>query len=512
MLACAEGPIYESILHVLGSNLVHGDPGYTQGSMWGLYGGLALIAVGSGGIKPCVSAHVGDQFGAGNWFRLRAVFQYFYFIINVGSFAAIIVIPWVWNEFGASVAFGIPGILMFLATFVFWLGRNKFVHVLPNPGGRLGFLDTVSSVVLFFTVGNLFFTAAYWDLDWYWCLLVSAGFLFLGGGLFAWRQSIEQDDGFLAVLSYSVMRRLLGPRREPEAVVAGMHGASATVPTVEKSKDELIAETTTDVSPEIAKRRIKLIESKLFGPAVRKFGIEAVEGPVAVLRIMTVFLSVSLFWACFDQHGSSWILQAGKMDLYLGDWPIFGRVTLFPSQTPAVNPILVMILIPILTLGVYPLIEKIGIRVTALRRMTVGMFITVFSFVAIALIQAAIDEQGVGKVSWWWQVIPYAIITTAEVLVSVTGLEFAYTQAPKRMKSTIMGFWLLTVSLGNVIVALISMIEGLSTEVFFWMFSGFTLVASFVFMVTAYFYKYQDYVQGEANPEDEEEVASGPAG
>jgi proton-dependent oligopeptide transporter, POT family len=507
VLACAEGPIYDSILHVLGSNLVHGDPGYTQGSMWGLYGGLGLIAVGSGGIKPCVSAHVGDQFGAGNWFRVRSIFQYFYFIINVGSFAAILVIPWVWEKFGASLAFGIPGILMFLATFVFWLGRNRFVHVLPNPGGRLGVLDALSSIVLFMAVGNLFFTAGYYELDWYWCLLVSVGFLVLGGFMFRWRQSIEQDDGFLAVLTYAFGHRLFGSKSPPVRTIAAAGGVPVAERSAIKSPSVLIEETTKDVSPGIAERRTKLINSKLFGPAVQKFGIEAVEGPVAVMRIMTVFLSVSLFWACFDQHGSSWILQAAEMDLTL-----WGNLKVLPSQTSSVNPIMVMVLIPILTFGVYPAFEKMGFRVTALRRMSIGMFITVFSFVAVALIQGMIDHQGRGAVSIWWQVIPYGIITTAEVLVSVTGLEFAYTQAPKRMKSTIMGFWLLTVSLGNVVVVLISMIEGLSTIMFFWMFSGMTLVAAFIFLITAYFYKYQDYVQGEANPDDEhEETASGVA-
>ena len=507
VLACAEGPIYEGILHLFGSDLVHGDPGYTQGSMNGLYIGLGLIAVGSGGIKPCVSAHVGDQFGAGNWFRVRSIFQYFYFIINVGSFGAILVIPWVWEHWGASVAFGIPGVLMFIATFVFWLGRNRFVHVMPNPGGRLGVLDAASSIVLFFVVGNLFFTAGYYGLDWYWCLLVSVGFLVLGGAMFAWRQKIEQDDGFLAVLTYAASRLFLGPERQPTAMITAAGGVAVQARSGEKTEQELIDETTKDVSHEIAERRIKLIKSRLFGPAVKKFGIEAVEGPVAVMRIMTVFVSVSLFWACFDQHGSSWILQAAEMDLTL-----WGNVKILPSQTSSVNPILVMIFIPILTLGVYPAIEKLGVRVTALRRMTVGMFITVFSFVAVALIQSAIDDQGRGAVSIWWQVVPYAIITTAEVLVSVTGLEFAYTQAPKRMKSTIMGFWLLTVSLGNVFVVLISMIEGLSAVAFFWMFAGMTLVAAFIFLVTAYFYKYQDYVQGQANPDDEEEeIASGVA-
>ena len=52
----------------------------------GLGIGLTLIALGAGGIKPCVSANVGDQFGKGNWFRVRTVYQIFYFSINFGSY------------------------------------------------------------------------------------------------------------------------------------------------------------------------------------------------------------------------------------------------------------------------------------------------------------------------------------------------------------------------------------------------------------------------------------------
>ncbi len=58
----------------------------TEGSIVGLTCGLGLIAIGSGGIKPCVSANVGDQFGRSNWSYLERVYQIFYFMINFGSF------------------------------------------------------------------------------------------------------------------------------------------------------------------------------------------------------------------------------------------------------------------------------------------------------------------------------------------------------------------------------------------------------------------------------------------
>ena len=100
----------------------------------GLALGLSLIALGSGGIKPCVSAHVGDQFGATNGHLLGRVYGYFYFAINLGAFASTLLTPILLDRYGPHVAFGLPGILMGIATLVFWAGRNEFVHI--PPGGR----------------------------------------------------------------------------------------------------------------------------------------------------------------------------------------------------------------------------------------------------------------------------------------------------------------------------------------------------------------------------------------
>src|SRR5688572_25333603 len=95
----------------------------------GVYLGLALIALGSGGIKPCVSAFVGDQFDRTNAHLAKLVFDAFYWIINFGSFFASLFIPKALQRFGPAVAFAIPGVLMILATVVFWLGRARYVDV-----------------------------------------------------------------------------------------------------------------------------------------------------------------------------------------------------------------------------------------------------------------------------------------------------------------------------------------------------------------------------------------------
>ncbi len=120
--------------------------------------GCLLIALGAGGIKPCVSTNVGDQFGESNRHLLTRVFNWFYFSINAGSAFSTLLIPWLLEPYptdpegliaklppsmvtflesprlhSPDIAFGLPGVLMFVATVIFWMGRKKMVHI--PPGG-----------------------------------------------------------------------------------------------------------------------------------------------------------------------------------------------------------------------------------------------------------------------------------------------------------------------------------------------------------------------------------------
>jgi POT family proton-dependent oligopeptide transporter len=203
---------------------------------------------------------------------------------------------------------------------------------------------------------------------------------------------------------------------------------------------------------------------------------------------------VSIFWALFDQHASSWIRQAELMDRHV-NFPWWGTVELLPSQIPSLNPVMVMILIPFWAYMVDPVLKKIGIVLTPLRKMSLGMALASTSFVAVALLQARIDAHHGAPIHVFWQLIPYFLITLSEVLVSVTGLEFAYSQAPKRMKSTVMGFWLLTVAFGNALVALLARFGDLSLENFFWLFAGLMAVAAIIFAFRAAVFQVRDYTQ-----------------
>jgi POT family proton-dependent oligopeptide transporter len=204
---------------------------------------------------------------------------------------------------------------------------------------------------------------------------------------------------------------------------------------------------------------------------------EAIEGAKAVFRIMGVFAAVTLFYALFDQKGSSWVFQARHLDLTL-----LGH-TYSPAQLQALNPALVLVLVPLFTWGVFPALERRGVALAPLRKMTWGMFVTVLSFVAAAILQMLVDAGRTPHALW--QVPQYVLLTAGEVLVAVTGLEFSYTQAPRAMRSTIMSIWFLTVFVGNLLTALVTKVVRLEGAAYFWLFAALMLAAALVFGAVA---------------------------
>src|SRR5690606_25640929 len=130
-----------------------------------------------------------------------------YFSINFGSFFSTLLIPVLLDKAGPAVAFGIPGVLMFIATIVFWMGRHRFVHIPPKPGGRLGLLDALAGTALFMTVGSLFFPASQSLTV---KIVAAPGSLALWAVLFLVRENIEPSGGFFSVLFYSLKNRAKG--------------------------------------------------------------------------------------------------------------------------------------------------------------------------------------------------------------------------------------------------------------------------------------------------------------
>jgi len=164
------------------------------------------------------------------------------------------------------------------------------------------------------------------------------------------------------------------------------------------------------------------------------------EGLSVIGKLVPLVIFVGVFWSLFDQTASRLVFQAERMDR-----TIFGSEIL-PSQIQAANPFLILVLIPVFTFIIYPIVGKI-ITLTPLRKIGSGLALMAIAFVVVSLSQEAIDRGETPHISW--QLLAYLILTSAEVMVSIVALEFFYTQAPRKMKSLMMAIFLSSVSVGN---------------------------------------------------------------
>jgi POT family proton-dependent oligopeptide transporter len=200
-----------------------------------------------------------------------------------------------------------------------------------------------------------------------------------------------------------------------------------------------------------------------------------------------------MFWALWQQNFSTWVVQSEKMNRYM-----FGHNWL-PAQIQTVNPIFVLTLLPFTSYVLYPAMEKF-FRVTPLRKFGMGLFAITISFVIVGWIQTRIDAGQTPHISW--QILAFLVLTFGEVLVSVTHLEFAYTQAPKAMKSLVMCTYLGAVSLGNVFTAAVNHFiqnpDGtvkLAGAAYFFFFAKIMLATAILWLIISPFYRGKTYIQ-----------------
>jgi len=350
--------------------------------------GLILIAVGAGGLKSNVSSNLGDQFTRQNDHLLSKAFGWFYFGINCGSVLATLAIPWVYKYYGAKLAFGIPGILMALATLIFFLGRKSYRMMPPSGIRKESFL-----IVVLFMVSELF---------------------------------IKSNKSVL-----------------------------------ERTKD--------------------------------RFSVMAVDGVLAVWRLTAVLIFIPIFWAMWYQSLSEWVLQANKLDLNFFGWH------LIPAQVQTFNPLFILVGIPLFTYVIYPGLEKMGVRCTSLRKIGAGLFLCLVSFIIIALVQTSIDKGQHPTVLL--QMLAYLLITFSEVLISVTFLEYAYTQSPPKLKSTMTAIWWLTLAAGNLFTAMVNhsiakggMFGRFTGAAYYWLFCAILAVFLAAYLVVSPHIKEKTYL------------------
>ena len=424
----------------------------------GFYTGLFLIALGSGGIKPLVVSFCGDQFTTANKHLAKIVFDAFYWTINFGSFFASLLMPLFLRNFGPAVAFGIPGILMFIATLIFWLGRKQYVRVPPTRGE-----DPHS----FFNVARTALTTQAAGQGRPGLMVAAFGALLAVAFLLCW-----------ALQAWFGVNLAFWPD-DFHFVISACLALGA-----------LIAFGGIGVSMQLERARGQHPDA-------------AVDGVRAVLRILIVFALTTPFWSLFDQKASTWVIQGKEMIVPHEAWWWPSWLVKEAGQMQALNPLLIMLLIPFNNLVLYPALRRIGWEPTALRRMGWGIVFAGVAWIVAGLIQLKID--GGAPTSLAWQAWPYLLLTFGEVLVSATALEFAYSQATQSMKGVIMAFWYLTSTFGSLWVLLTNVAvrneavtariatTGYSENAFLmFFFAVFAFVAALAFAAYARTYPMQD--------------------
>ncbi len=223
------------------------------------------------------------------------------------------------------------------------------------------------------------------------------------------------------------------------------------------------------------------------------------EGLRAVGYLVPIFACTAVFWSLFEQTATSWIIQADKMDLNVNLG--FVQFEFLPSQLYAMNPFLILVVIPLFSFLIYPAVEKVW-KISPFQKLWIGMIVSAMSFVLLALVET---KLGLGeKPSLIWHFWAYVFLTSGEVMISITSLEIAYKQSPPRLKSLFMSFYLASISLGNVIAAGINWFiqnpdgtSKLAGASYFWFFVYLVLGAAVLLAVISLFYKEQEFIQPE---------------
>ncbi|XP_065052495.1 solute carrier family 15 member 2-like [Rhopilema esculentum] len=555
--------------------------------------GLLLIAIGTGGIKPCVSAFGGDQFEAGQEDKLQSFFSIFYFSINVGSLTSMLLTPILRGDvecFGHDcypLAFGVPAILMIISVVIFVCGRNMYKQYPPE--GNI--VVEVAKAVCFALKRKIANCGRgekkeHW-MDWaaekYDEMLISdikalfkVLFMFLPLPVFwtlfdqqgsRWTlQAIEMNGDigplgtlkpdqmqalnpvfvmilipFFETIVYPLARRCRLLTKPLQRMSFGMFLAaiSFVIAGILQSRMENVSSVAKMPATGFANFRvinavpceIKVSSANLKKDIIlsKKRATEyfAVPTKLTSIDVETVNCAISLkskdkveikehytySWVVGLNHSAIVPIQLQDQVTPLGKGRALVRFvhvgsTVMEEVTVKANKSVQYDLSPFSSYRYHKFDAKhYKIRVSAkgtqgalaMKELTFGN-----GGIYSVIIQSNQDKSKLQIVNYadvsprpisiLWQIPQYIVITSGEVLFSITGLEFAYSQAPPSMKSCIMAAWLLTVSFGNLIVVILAgakLTEDMAEEFFF--FSAFLAVVATIFSVMAYFYKYVNY-------------------
>lgn len=420
---------------------------------------LYLIALGTGGIKPCVSSYGADQFDDADETEKKyksSFFNWFYFSINIGALVASSVLVYIQDNVGWGWGFGIPAVAMAIAVISFFWGTRLYRN--QKPGGS--------------PLTRL-------------CQVVVAAFR-------KYRVQVPKDKSLLYETADTESSAIIGSRKLDHTHDFSFFDKAA----VELQSDEN--------------------NNGLSNPW-KLCSVTQVEELKAIIRLLPIWATGIIFSAVYNQMGNFFVLQGALMDTHVGK----SSFKIPPASLGIFDTLSVIFWVPIYDRIIVPVARKItGHKngLTQLQRMGIGLFISIFSMIAAAILELV--RLGIVKrhnyyddpempMSIFWQVPQYFIIGCAEVFMFIGQMEFFYEQAPDAMRSLSSALSLTTVALGNYLSSLlVTIITSITTkngklgwipdnlnygrlDYFFWLLAVLSVLNLGVYIVVAKWYTYK---------------------
>uniref|UniRef100_A0A8C2AFF9 Solute carrier family 15 member 1 n=1 Tax=Cyprinus carpio TaxID=7962 RepID=A0A8C2AFF9_CYPCA len=509
--------------------------------------GLILIALGTGGIKPCVAAFGGDQFEEHQEKQRSTFFSIFYLSINAGSLLSTLITPILRaQECGIyskqscfPLAFGVPAALMVVALIVFIAGHN--MYIMESPKGNI-LLQVMKCIG--FAIRNRFNHRSkqhpkreHW-MDWaeekYDKLLIAQVkmvlkvlFLYIPLPMFwalfdqqgsRWTlQATTMDGNFGAFIIQPDQMQIVNPIL---IVIMVPIMASAVYPLIKKcglnftplrrmTVGMLLAslafvaaallqiqiDRTVPNFPSSSQTQVKFLNLENTPVPVVVEGQEPfvvpgfnVSSHNGTSNSIKQFLKENNKWVtgCLLNYGT----MENKENFQILQSLLFYTDLISDVSFPRAS---------------FTIENEEGQTCHYILQLGFGSSYTVlipntFTFGESCTENIkAIQDINPNDIHMAWQVIQYFLMTCGEVVFSVTGLDFSYSQAPSNMKSVLQAGWLLTVAVGNIIVLIVAEAGSLPEQ---WaeyvLFACLLVAVSIIFAVMAYFYTYMDPAEIEA--------------
>ncbi|KAK5112902.1 hypothetical protein LTR62_003724 [Meristemomyces frigidus] len=223
---------------------------------------------------------------------------------------------------------------------------------------------------------------------------------------------------------------------------------------------------------------------------------------VRALRACKVFCFYPVFWVCYGQFSSNFVSQASQMNGHGMPNDLMQNF----------DPISIIVVIPILDKLIYPALRRAHIELKPVQRITIGFFLAGLCLAYAAIVQKLIYSTGPcygspGKcpagmdgnsplpnnIHIAVQTPAYVLIGVAEIFISVTGLEYAYTKSPPSMKSFVQSLYLFTNAIGSAISE--ALVPATGDPAIMWMYTGvgiWSVVTAGVFWLLFHHYDDQE--------------------